>query len=264
LIAEVAVAHLDGSLLRQPGRFLRWRFDRRRQNRRLIFRGGGSAASGWGRARLAQHPGQPASAAYDDVAAEDGDLDVVFGPVSARRRDLLMRRNDGQPTAALPAAWCHVPAAAVHRARQCELEPPTPSTKYPCRARSASSSPEPTLEIIQGYARAIGDLNPLYFDEDYARRSRFGGLIAPPTIHVPLLFLATERTDWMRTPGTINAGQSWYYRRPVRPGDVVTLRGRALDKVYRNERLFVVHDNVFLDDAGRVLCAGRGWTVRPR
>jgi acyl dehydratase len=121
-----------------------------------------------------------------------------------------------------------------------------------------------TLEIIQGYARAIGDLNPLYFDEDYARRSRFGSLIAPPTIHVPLLFLATDRTDWMRTPGTINAGQSWYYRRPVRPGDVVTLRARALDKVYRNERLFVVHDNVFLDDAGRVLCAGRGWTVRPR
>jgi len=121
-----------------------------------------------------------------------------------------------------------------------------------------------TLQIIQDYARAIGDLNPLYFDEDHARRSRFGGLIAPPTIHVPLLFLATETTDWMRTPGTINAGQNWYYRRPARPGDVVTLRARALDKVYRNERLFVVHDNVFYDAAGRVLCAGRGWTVRPR
>jgi acyl dehydratase len=121
-----------------------------------------------------------------------------------------------------------------------------------------------TLEIIQDYARAIGDLSPLYFDEEYARRSPFGGLIAPPTIHVPLLFLATEATDWMRTPGTVNAGQSWYYRRPARPGDVVTLRARALDKVYRNERLFIVHDNVFLDAGGQVLCAGRGWTVRPR
>ena len=121
-----------------------------------------------------------------------------------------------------------------------------------------------TLELIQEYARSIGDLNPLYFDEDFARRSRFGGLIAPPTIHVPLLFLCTEPTDWMRTPGTINAGQSWYYRRPARPGDVVTLRARALDKLYRNDRLFVVHDNVFLDQQGQVLCAGRGWTVRPR
>lgn len=121
-----------------------------------------------------------------------------------------------------------------------------------------------TLEIIQAYARAIGDLNPLYFDEAHARRTPFGGLIAPPTIHVPLLFLATGTGDWMRTPGTVNAGQSWYYRRPARPGDVVTLRARALDKVFRKGRLFVIHDNVFTDSSGRVLCAGRGWTIRPR
>ena len=123
---------------------------------------------------------------------------------------------------------------------------------------------ELTLEIIQAYARAIGDLNPLYFDAEYAKQTVFGGLIAPPTIHVPLLFLATEVTDWMKTPGTINAGQNWYYRRPARPADVLTLRARALDKLYRKERLFVIHDNVFYDRDQNVVCAGRGWTVRPR
>lgn len=121
-----------------------------------------------------------------------------------------------------------------------------------------------TKEIVQRYARAIGDLNPLYFDEDFAAKSKFGGLIAPPTIHVPLLFLATPMTDWMRTPGTVNAGQNWYYSRPARPGDVVTLTARALDKVYRKGRMFVVHDNVFRDQSGQVLCTGRGWTLRPR
>lgn len=121
-----------------------------------------------------------------------------------------------------------------------------------------------TLKIIQDYARAIGDLNPLYFDEEYARKSPFGGLIAPPTIHVPLLFLCTGSRDWMRTPGTINAGQSWYYRRPARPGDVITLKARALDKFIRKGRLFVIHDNVFYDQNGEVICAGRGWTIRPR
>jgi acyl dehydratase len=123
---------------------------------------------------------------------------------------------------------------------------------------------ELTLEIIQAYARAIGDLNPLYFDAKYAEQTVFGGLIAPPTIHVPLLFLATEVTDWMKTPDTINAGQNWYYRRPARPGDVLTLSARAIDKVYRRERLFVIHDNVFYDRDQNVVCAGRGWTVRPR
>lgn len=121
-----------------------------------------------------------------------------------------------------------------------------------------------TKEIVQEYAEAIGDLNPLYFDEEFARNSPFGGLIAPPTIHVPLLFLATESTDWMRTPGTVNAGQNWYYRRAARVGDTLTLRATALDKVYRNNRLFIVHDNVFTDSNGEVVCTGRGWTVRPR
>jgi hypothetical protein len=45
---------------------------------------------------------------------------------------------------------------------------------------------------------------------------------------------------------------------------VLTLRARALDKLYRNERLFVIHDNVFYDHDQNVVCAGRGWTVRPR
>lgn len=123
---------------------------------------------------------------------------------------------------------------------------------------------ELTKQVVQRYARAIGDLNPLYFDEEYAAASRFGGLIAPPTIHVPLLFMATPITDWMRTPGTVNCGQNWYYSRPARPGDLVTLTARALDKVHRKGRLFVIHDNIFRDERGDVICTGRGWTMRPR
>ena len=31
------------------------------------------------------------------------------------------------------------------------------------------------------FARAIGDFNPVYFDEVQARKSEVGGIIAPPT-----------------------------------------------------------------------------------
>lgn len=121
-----------------------------------------------------------------------------------------------------------------------------------------------TEEISTRYARAIGATDPIYFDHEYAATTPLGRLIAPPTIHVPLLFLATPKTDWMRTPGTVNAGQNWYYNRPAYVGDTFTLRATALDKVFRNGRLFVVHDNVFTNSAGEVVCTGRGWTVRPR
>ena len=47
------------------------------------------------------------------------------------------------------------------------------------------------------------------------------------------------------------------------PDDVITLQARALDKFIKRERLFVVHDNVFFNQRGEVICSGRGWTIRP-
>ena len=106
--------------------------------------------------------------------------------------------------------------------------------------------------------------HPIYSDEAYAKTTRYGGLIAPPSIHILLMFSCTPADDWMRSPGTVNAGQSWSYHIPARPGDVITLQARALDKFIKRERLFVVHDNVFFNQHGQVICSGRGWTIRPQ
>ncbi len=121
-----------------------------------------------------------------------------------------------------------------------------------------------TREAIELYCRAVGETNPLYLDEAYANSSAYRGLIAPPSIHILLMFACTPADDWMRSPGTINAGQSWSYNIPARPGDTITLQARALDKFIRRERLFVVHDNVFFNQHGEVICSGRGHTIRPR
>ncbi|RJX34489.1 MAG: monoamine oxidase [Desulfarculus sp.] len=121
-----------------------------------------------------------------------------------------------------------------------------------------------TKEMIQDFARAIGDMNPLYFDEDYAQKSPFQGLISPPSIHAFLLFACTDNEDWMREPGTINAGQSWYYNVPARPGDTIRLVCKAVDKFIKKERLFIVHQNTFYNQNDQVVCVGRGWTIRPR
>jgi acyl dehydratase len=120
-----------------------------------------------------------------------------------------------------------------------------------------------TLQAIQRYCRAVGDLHPLYFDEEYAKRTSHGGLIAPPSIHILLMFACTPPDDWMRSPGTVNAGQCWTYHRPARPGDLIRLEARCLDKFIRKDRLFAVHDNVFFNEKDEVICAGRGQTIRP-
>lgn len=121
-----------------------------------------------------------------------------------------------------------------------------------------------TKEMIQKFARTVGDMNPLYFDEEYAKKSSYGGLIAPPNIHVLLMFACTGNNDWMREPGTINAGQSWFYNIPARPGDKIRLVCKALDKFIKKDRLFAIHENVFYNQNDEVICTGRGWTIRPR
>ena len=66
---------------------------------------------------------------------------------------------------------------------------------------------ELTREAIELYCRSVGEDHPVYFDEAYARTTRYGGLIAPPSIHILLMFSCTPADDWMRSPGTVNAGQ---------------------------------------------------------
>mgnify|MGYP001176881579 CR=1 FL=1 len=60
-----------------------------------------------------------------------------------------------------------------------------------------------TKEAIQLYCRSVGEDHPLYFDEAYARTTPYGGLIAPPSIHILLMFTCTPIDDFMRSPGTI-------------------------------------------------------------
>jgi acyl dehydratase len=73
---------------------------------------------------------------------------------------------------------------------------------------------------IRRFAESIGDANPLYYDEEFARATRWGGIIAPPTFLCLLLPpLPAPEIDF----GTIklNGGSVFESFRPVRPGDVI-------------------------------------------
>ena len=55
---------------------------------------------------------------------------------------------------------------------------------------------EVTLERIHLYAEGTEDFNPFYFDEEAAKNSQFEGLIAPPTIVVPIVFASLPPDHW--------------------------------------------------------------------
>ncbi len=98
-----------------------------------------------------------------------------------------------------------------------------------------------TYEVERGdiirFAEAIDDSNPLYQDEEEARSSRYGGIIAPPT------FFRSLRPGPPRAPvqsplhRNLDGGSDWEFLEPVRPGDRITVTNKLADVVQRTGRL---------------------------
>lgn len=73
---------------------------------------------------------------------------------------------------------------------------------------------------VRRFAEAIGDRNPLYVDEEVAGRSRYGGLIAPPTFPVTFDYGTIEDIA-LPASGLILGGQALTSSRPLRVGERV-------------------------------------------
>ena len=83
---------------------------------------------------------------------------------------------------------------------------------------------------IRLFAQAIGDPNPLFNDEKQARKSRFGGMIAPPTFVRLLMPREMPRVDIPNMPKRLlDGGSEWEFHEPIRPGDRITVIARLAD-----------------------------------
>lgn len=70
------------------------------------------------------------------------------------------------------------------------------------------------------FAGATGDTNPYHFDEEYARRGRFGKRIAHGMLITGLI--STVLGTRLPGPGTIYLSQTIQFRKPVFIGDTIT------------------------------------------
>lgn len=74
---------------------------------------------------------------------------------------------------------------------------------------------------VRKFAEAIGDPNPLYVDEEAAKRSYHGGLIAPPTFPRTFEYGKIEGMDWPEAGMIHGEHRLSYESRPLRVGDEV-------------------------------------------
>ncbi len=73
---------------------------------------------------------------------------------------------------------------------------------------------------VKKFAEAIGDLAPIYVDEEAGKNSRYKRNIAPPTFPVTLDYGVIPE---MKLPpkGLIHGEQSYHYKRPLFVGEEV-------------------------------------------
>lgn len=85
---------------------------------------------------------------------------------------------------------------------------------------------------IRAFAHAIGDENPLFTDEAYAREHGYSSLVAPPTF--PTTFRVPIPQVKFELSRVLHGGQEYSYTRPIVAGDVLRCVNQVLD-VYERE-----------------------------
>ena len=126
---------------------------------------------------------------------------------------------------------------------------------------------EVNVDAIRHYALGIGDDNPLWLDPEYARKTRYGGIIAPPTILYATNRVISGYVGGLPGIHAMFAGTNWTWYLPIVVGtkmhtevylkDLVEhetgFAGRAIQQIYHGD---------FLNQQGDKLAECDAWCFR--
>lgn len=126
--------------------------------------------------------------------------------------------------------------------------------------------------FLRFFAKATGETDPVYFDEDAAKAAGHPSIPAPPTYLFSLALSAPARRGDVFDPENgmgvdmarvLHGEQSFTYHRPIHAGDALTLTTTTSDiYVKRGGALeFIVQDTDAVDDAGVLRAQMRMVTV---
>jgi acyl dehydratase len=126
---------------------------------------------------------------------------------------------------------------------------------------------EATRDNIRHYAHGIGDDNPLWCDPEYAAKTSYGTVVAPPSFVFALNRILSGYVGGLPGIHAMWAGADLTWHGPIARGTEVrteaylkgliehqtSFAGRAFQQVYHVE---------FTDTEGKSLCSGDSWCFR--
>ncbi len=122
-----------------------------------------------------------------------------------------------------------------------------------------------TRDAISHFCDGIGDTNPLYTDEEYARRTKYGSLVAPPCFLYSVYWAAQGRG----MPGihAWHSGDDWEFYLPILEGDSLTYSNELVDvQVKKSEMagqtVIQYHDIRYYNQRGELVAKTLDWCIR--
>jgi acyl dehydratase len=100
---------------------------------------------------------------------------------------------------------------------------------------------EAARDSIKNFADAVGDANPLWINEEYAKKSRFKGITAPPNFLINVNHGSAPSIAPLGKPppmdlGLLYTGAELEFYRTIRLGDVFTIKGKSTGIVRKESK----------------------------
>jgi len=121
-------------------------------------------------------------------------------------------------------------------------------------------------EPIRRWAEAIGDSNPLYRDEEYAKKKGYRSIIAPPGFIAQYAYpvKAGQGRVRFRSPFArmLNGGNEYEFFKPIQAGDILTSTTKLAELFEREGRmgkmLFIISETTYKNQDGEMVAIQRG------
>jgi acyl dehydratase len=126
---------------------------------------------------------------------------------------------------------------------------------------------EATRDNIRHYAHGIGDDNPLWCDPDYAAKTRYGGIVAPPSFLFACSRIISGYVGGLPGVHAMWAGADWTWHLPIRRNDEITTEASLKDLIEHGTRFAgravqQIYHVKFHNQSGDLVAEADSWCFR--
>ena len=124
-----------------------------------------------------------------------------------------------------------------------------------------------TKDLLVNYARGMGSVNPLFYDEEYARNTRYGGLIGFPTFLNVITHTSGTPVGGLPGVQSFHAGNDWRWYHAIRPGDRIGTTYKPFNvqkktSEYAGTLVVVTIDAIYYNQRNQMIGRAKGWSIR--